>query len=91
MRLPLSEENIKARLAWAEEHIRRTDEQWDFVLWSDKTWVKSRKYARPRITRKIGETELYHPDCVEPRYQRKIRWMFSGSISGKYGRRGGVF
>jgi hypothetical protein len=36
---PLSEENVKKRLAWAEEHKDWTDEQWDEILWSDETWA----------------------------------------------------
>jgi hypothetical protein len=33
----------------------------------------------------------YHPDCIEPRSQRKICWIFWGGISGKYGRHKGLF
>jgi hypothetical protein len=69
---PLSEENRLARLQWAYDHLDWTEEQWFSLLWSDETWVKPGRHTRPRVTRKIGELELYHPDCVEPRYQRKI-------------------
>jgi len=65
---PLSEEHMKARLEWAQEHKDWTEEQWFGVLKSDETWVKPGRYTRPRVTRKIGDSELYHPDCIEPRY-----------------------
>ena len=88
---PLSEDNRKARLAQAKEHRNWTEEQWFSILWSDETWVKPGRHTRPRVTRKIGLSELYHPDYIEPRYQRKIGQMFWGSISGKYGRYKGLF
>ena len=88
---PLSEENAKKRLDWAQEHINWTDEQWDEILWSDETWAQPGRHTKLWVTRKIGEEELYHKDCVQSRYQRKIGWMFWGSISGKYGRHKGLF
>ena len=88
---PLSYENQILRLQWAIEHEDWTEEQWFSILWSDETWVKPGRHTRPRITRKIGDSELYHPDCIEPRYQRKIGWMFWGGISGKYGKHKGLF
>lgn len=42
-----------------------------------------------KITRKAGEALL--PDCVEPKVQRKIGWMFWGSISGQFGKGPGLF
>lgn len=88
---PLSEENRKKRLDWAKEHVDWTDEQWDEILWSDETWAQPGRHTRIWVTRKIGEKEVYHKDCVQYRYQRKIGWMFWGSISGKYGRHRGLF
>ncbi len=35
--------------------------------------------------------EALHPDCVEPKVQRKIRWMFWGGILGLYGKGPGLF
>jgi hypothetical protein len=43
------------------------------------------------VTRLIGEAELFHPDCISHRWQRKIGWMFWGCISGIYGKGYGVF
>lgn len=86
---PLSEDNRKKRLEWAQEHINWTDEQWDKILWSDETWAQPGKHTRIWVT--CREDEREHPDCVQPRYQRKIGWMFWGSISGKYGRHKGLF
>lgn len=88
---PLTEEGRLERLAWAIEHYDWTDEQWDKILWSDETWTQPGKHCKTWITRKIGREELYYKDTVQPRYQRKIGWMFWGSISGKYGRHKGLF
>lgn len=88
---PLSNENRKKRKEWAEEHKDWTDEQWDEILWSDETWVQPDRHRRVWVTRKIGGEEIYDKDCVAHRHQRKIGWMFWGSISGKYGRHKGLF
>ena len=88
---PLTYLNQVSRLSWAIEHEDWSEEQWFSILWTDETWVKPGRHTRLRITRKIGPSELYHPDCIAPRYQRKIGWMFWGSLSGKYGRHKGLF
>jgi transposase len=88
---PLTEQHKEDRLAWAWEHLFWTDEQWNSVIWSDETWVNPGRHTKDWVTRRIGEEELLHSDCVEPRYQRKIGWMFWGTISGKYGRHRGLF
>jgi len=74
----LTEENKHIRLQWAEEHLNWTLEQWDSILWTDETWVQPGIHKRQRITRLKGPSEVYHPDCVEKRVQRKIGWMFWG-------------
>ena len=38
-----------------------------------------------------GKAELYHPDCVEGRKQRGIRWMLWAGVSGKYGKGNHLF
>jgi len=86
---PLTEENRMKRLEWAQEHMDWTDEQWDEVLWSDETWAQPGRHTRIWVTCKPDEKE--DPDCVVSRHQRKIGWMFWGSISGKYGRHRGLF
>ena len=73
---PLTYKNQIQRLQWAIEHEDWTEEQWFSIVWSDETWVQPGRHTKDRITRKIGEEELYHPDCIEPRYQKKIGWMF---------------
>lgn len=87
---PISEENRKKRLEWAQEHVNWSEEQWDEILWSDETWVQPGKHTRVWITRKIGESEVYDYDCVQVKYRKKIGWMFWGSISGRYGRHRGL-
>jgi transposase len=67
------------------------EEEWDNICWSDETWAQPGKHTKERITRKIGLSEIYHPDCVVHRYQRKIGWMFWGCMSGKYGKGIGIF
>ena len=69
---PISETNQKLRLAWAEEHLSWTDEQWDNILWSDESWVQPGYHKRQWCIRKIGKSELYYTDCVVHRWQRKI-------------------
>ena len=32
---PLSEKNQKLRLAWAQEHLNWSNEQWDLIIWSE--------------------------------------------------------
>lgn len=88
---PLSEQNRQIRLQWALEHVNWTQEQWDKILWSDETWVMPGAHKRQWVTRKIGPSELYHQDCVVEKHQRKIGWMFWGTISGKYGKGTGLF
>ena len=43
---PLSEKNQRERLAWAEEHVLWTDEQWDCICWSDESWCPPGPYSR---------------------------------------------
>jgi transposase len=89
---PLSEKNRRERLAWAEEHVLWTDDQWDEICWSDETWCPPGPYSRRQFcTHKIGPSELFHPDCIRHKWQRKIGWMFWGCISGKYGKGPGLF
>lgn len=88
---PISEKNRRLRLAWAEEHKDWTDEQWDLICWSDETWVQPGYHKRQWCTRKIGPSELFHPNCVQHKWQRRIGWMFWGCISRKYGKGRGLF
>ena len=87
---PISEKDRLLRLQWAQEHLD-WGEEWDNILWSDESWVQPGTHKRQRITRKIGLSEVYHPDCVITKHQRKIGWMFWGCISGRYGKGFGVF
>ncbi len=49
-------------------------EQWFQMLSTDDSWVQPRRHRKLKVTRMKGQ-EL-HKDCVEPRVQRKIGWMF---------------
>ena len=88
---PLSEANRIKRLAWAIEHKDWTDEQWGQILWSDESWVQPGYHRRQFCTRLKGSSELFLPDCITHRWQRKIGWMFWGYISGKYSKGRGLF
>ncbi len=88
---PISEKNQRLRLAWAYEHEHWTLEQWDTILWSDETWTTPGPHRRQHCTRLVGASELFHPDCIAHKWQRKIGWMFWGCISGKYGKGSGLF
>ena len=83
---PLSAENQALRLAWALEHEHWTLEQRDEICWSDESWCQPGYHKKQWRTRKIGPLELFHPDCISHRWQRRIGWMFWGCISGKYGK-----
>ncbi|RFU23556.1 hypothetical protein B7463_g12782, partial [Scytalidium lignicola] len=85
----LSLDNIQKRLQWATEHFNWTEEQWFQILWTDETWVRPGKHRKVKVTRRKGEA--LHRDCVEPKVQRQIGWMFWGCISGKYGKGPGFF
>lgn len=85
----LTEAHKQARLRWALEHINWTQDQWNSILWTDETWVQPGKHKKVKVTRRPGE--VLHPDCLEPKVQRKIGWMFWGSISGLYGKGPGLF
>jgi transposase len=83
---PLTEWQRAARLRWAQEHVNWTWEQWATVLWSDESWVNPGRHRKVWVTRKRGPSEVFHPDCVELRWQRRIGWMIWGCISGLYGK-----
>jgi Transposase. len=85
----LTEAHAKIRRQWAQDHLNWTEEQWFMVFWTDETWVKPGRHRKVRVTRRRGEA--LHPDCVEPKVQRKIGWMFWGGISGLWGKGPGLF
>jgi hypothetical protein len=86
---PISETTRQARLAWANEHLNWTPEQWNSILWTDETWVTGKKHTRTWVTRRPGED--FHPDCVEDKIQRYRGWMFWGCFSGALGKGPGLF
>jgi len=72
---PLSEANRQARLAFALAHAEWTVEQWMMILWSDESWVMSRRHRTQYVICK--NDELPENDCI-----RKKGWMFWGSFHG---------
>ena len=77
---PLSDENKRRRLQWAEQHLHWSEEQWYHILWSDETWIKAGRHRRTLVTRKQGEELL--PDCIIERVQRQSGWMFWACFAG---------
>jgi len=49
-----------------------------------RSWIQPGKHRKVKVTRRAGEA--LHRDCVEPKVQRRIGWMFWGSISGIHGK-----
>lgn len=84
----LTDKQAATRLQWAKDHEHWTVEQWFQILWSDESWVQPGRHKKVKVTRRKGEA--LHRDCVEPRVQRKIGWMFWGCISG-LGKGPGIF
>jgi transposase len=77
---PISEVNRLARLAWAEEHVNWTREQWSKVLWTDETWQNGSRHTKMWVTRRTGEE--YDPTCIWTRTQRRGGFLFWGSFAG---------
>jgi transposase len=85
----LTPQQAQIRLQWVLDHVNWTQEQWAQILWTDETWVQPGRHKKVKVTRWAGEA--LHRDCVEEKVQRKIGWMFWGSISGLYGKGPAVF
>lgn len=80
---PISVKNRALRLAWAHEHLNWTRSQWDYILWTDETWIKDGKHTRTWVTRQTGEE--FDPTCIIERLVKRKGWMFWGSFSGGLG------
>lgn len=74
----LTQKHADARLAWALEHISWTEEQWAWILWTNKSWIQPEKHKKMKVRRCPGD-ELYR-DFVEDKVRRRIGWMFWGDI-----------
>jgi len=76
--------NRPIRVAWCQERLDWTYEDWLRVLWTDKSTFSTAGFAfRPGVTRKASEEN--HPDCIESTYesgrQSKMVWgAFCGTI-----------
>ena len=78
---PLSEINRQKRLAWAEEHIDWTKEQWYSIFWTDETWVTGGRHTRTWVTRRKGEE--WNETCIVDKIPKKQGWMFWAGFNGK--------
>lgn len=77
---PITEKNRVLRLQWARDHEHWTAEQWSKVLWTDETWVTGGPHRKQYVTRKADE--IWDPNCVVAKHQRKGGWMFWACFSG---------
>jgi transposase len=77
---PLSEENKRIRLQWAQEHVHWEKERWVMVLWSDETWVTGGRHRRIWVTRMPGEA--LDDTCLVDKVRKKRGWMFWACFSG---------
>lgn len=94
----MTEEHMKARLAWAEKHRTWTVERWNRVLWSDespftvwpaprcgKVWVHNRKGMDPRQvegTKKHGGGNITVWGCFSASGVGQLRRM-KGNVKAK--------
>ena len=64
----LTKKQIAARLKWAQEHRDWSVEQWQSVIWSDETMVRSQNDPRPKLGfRRRNKREKYDPKNVQPK------------------------
>jgi hypothetical protein len=77
---PISEKNRLDRIAWAEEHITWTREQWSGILWTDETWVTGGRHTKTWVTR-LPDEEL-DPTCIVEKVSKPKGWMFWGCFHG---------
>ena len=45
-------------MEWALAHQNWTVEQWNMILWTDKTWVTGGQHSNIWVTRKVNFEEL---------------------------------
>jgi transposase len=80
-RPPLSEDDKKIRLQWAEDHVGWERWRWERILWSDETWITGGKHRRKWITRLAGGA--LDDTCLVEKVHRKRSWMFWACFSGR--------
>jgi transposase len=70
-------DNRPKRVAWCQERLHWTKEEWKRVIWTDESSFSTAGFAhRPWVIRKPGEED--HPDCVDNTFhsgrQTKMVW-----------------
>ncbi|KAF4470276.1 transposable element tc1 transposase [Fusarium albosuccineum] len=83
IRPPITEEIRKLRLAFAQEHVNWTIDQWKNVMWAAENYFLAGKYARVWATRKSDEA--CDPNCVveTPSKQGCMLWASFSGLKGK--------
>jgi transposase len=68
----LSQKHKDDRLAWAEEHVGWSDEQWDSIIWSDEMSIRTGG-GQVFVTRRAEEK--YLPECCIAKFRGYSSWM----------------
>lgn len=57
--------NVQKRLAWAQERVNWTVQDWAKVLWTDESPIELLGSKKRHIVRRRDD-EQYHPHCIQP-------------------------
>ncbi|RPB06499.1 hypothetical protein P167DRAFT_475371, partial [Morchella conica CCBAS932] len=70
------------RLAFALAHRHWTAHDWRKVIWIVECYVFLTSGAKSKtyVTRKIGKEELFHEDCLIPKFKQVNSVMIWGAI-----------
>lgn len=80
----LNAEKKARRLAWALAHEHWTIKDWQRVIWTDESYVRTTGVlGRVWVTRL--STEEYHEDCLVPKFEKRNSVMIWGAITGSCG------
>ncbi|EGD99483.1 hypothetical protein TESG_08600 [Trichophyton tonsurans CBS 112818] len=77
---PISDRVRRARLQFATEHLHKTNEEWEKILWTDETWSTGGQHAQIYVTRR--KDEAFDSTCIVSSPRRGKGWIFWGSFAG---------
>jgi len=81
-KLGLTESQRAQRYEIALSRRDWTLDQWRMIIYSDEaSIIVSAKRGMQNISRMVGESERYHPDCIERRYNNYSEAMFWGCFT----------
>jgi len=76
----VSPENKPKRVAWCQERLHWTKEEWKRVIWTDEPSFSTAGFGhRPWVIHKADKE--YHPDCVDKNFHsgRKTKMVWGAS------------